>query len=198
MLISLRKATLALGIVLALAGGLFYAKASPASSHEDERDYTYGNSGCDDLKDPQNMLFHYAPSWWQAAALDTELDVGWARIGGSNQYFRDHNSCSLMHTQRKSCIGPYNCPSDYHVRLLQGLDNGAGNTPYMGAGHGLRPRGSCLGVRWRQGNHDGSFQWAGHYTHYYWKGNTAAMLQCDNATWAWSDGYAGSRHGFYH
>lgn len=92
------------------------ALSASASAHFDNTGQ-YTHKGCpgtaDNRIDPINIVF-YTWGTWDRDARGLEYHAGWFDQGGSDQYFVDHGSCYLRHTQRASA--GVSSPR-FHIRL---------------------------------------------------------------------------------
>jgi hypothetical protein len=179
---------------------------SPASAHFDSSGkYTHANNQCNEGSrvDPVNVVFY---TWGTFGRAENQIQAhaGWFNAQGSDQYFADHGSCNLFHTQRASGDSD---DTRFHVRVRgQHSDpNPSLNWTAMGDAHHEDWVPSCdfftgghavdsnsedpSGSGFDQGRTELAYLMGfyGHTYYYTWWGNTQNFLQCDGDL-AGSDG----------
>lgn len=200
----------AVAILLALAAfalGTTASRISWVSADEADGHYTYAGSGCSlDGKDPQNVFFHWNNSTVSNVVESSKAHIPWPYNATMDQYFWDHGLCLATQAGISSC-SQSQC-SRYHMRFRQGWDNSElDGTPYTNAAAHWEDQVYCFPFTWTHrvpptGFNEGRdivyqrFTDWGHYTHWFYKGNTVQFSQnCGGM--AGSDGTVASPHGHW-
>jgi hypothetical protein len=182
---------------VASLGAIMLLVVAPAPAHFDSTSkYTHTASNCSGASrvDPINIVF-YTWGTWARAENQVQTHAGWTNGSGSPQYFWDHSTCYLMHTQRASGCGT--C-GRFHIRI-----RGQHEDPTLGwtatgdahhedwvitCGHAVDANGPN-GSGFDQGRAQlSNAMWMGGHSYYYtWWGNTQNFQQCDG-DYSGSDG----------
>lgn len=188
------------GWVLATAAVVGLAIADGASADFKTGHYTHHDSTCAQTHanhvDPINFVF-YDWGTWDRAVSQMQTHAGWTDLGGSTQWFTDHNNTRCNEQKTQAADGDvFN--SRFHIRLHPiDYDDVLGWTTVGDAhhedistcGHSVDQNGSN-GSGFDQGRKRlrDFFTAGGHYSYREYWGNTEMFTQCDGGV-ASSDGW---------